>query len=193
MAQIFIDYSWLCQRAILAPRNKDVSVMNKPFLQEFPGRVQVYKSIDTTCDINKAVNYPTEFLNTLEPPGVPSHTLELKIRKPINLLRNIHPPSLHNGKRLCIMKLMQSIIEATIMTGNARRAKVNSTWKFPPAHKWYAGNRPSLSPQSKGKRSAQTALTRLRSGHIKSLKFVANEKKLFLLHLFLSCFFCSCQ
>ncbi|GBO05621.1 hypothetical protein AVEN_117949-1 [Araneus ventricosus] len=56
------------------------------------------------------------------------------------------------------------------------RAKANSTWKVPPAHEWYAGNRPGLSLQAKGTRSAQIALARLRSGHIKSLKFVDKEK-----------------
>ncbi|GBM39214.1 hypothetical protein AVEN_223833-1 [Araneus ventricosus] len=56
VAQHFIDYSWLCQRAILAPRNEVVSFMNKQLLQELPGSVQVYKSIDTTCDINEVVN-----------------------------------------------------------------------------------------------------------------------------------------
>ncbi|GBM85041.1 hypothetical protein AVEN_248971-1 [Araneus ventricosus] len=40
--------------------------------------------------------------------------------------------------------------------------------KIPPTHDWYAGNRPGLSLQSVGTRSAQTALARLRSGHIKS-------------------------
>ncbi|GBO46433.1 hypothetical protein AVEN_266878-1 [Araneus ventricosus] len=56
------------------------------------------------------------------------------------------------------------------------RVKANSTWKVPPAREWYAGNRPGLSLQSEGTRSAQTALARLRSGHIKSLKFVDKEK-----------------
>ncbi|GBN36817.1 hypothetical protein AVEN_37223-1 [Araneus ventricosus] len=56
------------------------------------------------------------------------------------------------------------------------RAKANSTWKVPPAHEWYAGNRPGLSLQSEGTRSAQTALARLHSAHIKSLKFVDKEK-----------------
>ncbi|GBM73706.1 hypothetical protein AVEN_86649-1 [Araneus ventricosus] len=59
------------------------------------------------------------------------------------------------------------------------RAKANSTWKVPPAHEWYAGNRPGLSLQSEGTRSAQTALARLRSGHIKSLKFADKEKTYF--------------
>ncbi|GBM83418.1 hypothetical protein AVEN_14067-1 [Araneus ventricosus] len=56
------------------------------------------------------------------------------------------------------------------------RAKANSAWKVPPAHEWYAENRHGLSLQSEGTRSAQTALARLRSGHIKSLKFVDKEK-----------------
>ncbi|GBO41129.1 hypothetical protein AVEN_112684-1 [Araneus ventricosus] len=56
------------------------------------------------------------------------------------------------------------------------RARANSTWRVPPAQEWYAGNRPCLSLQSAGTRSAQTALARLRSGHIKSLKFVDKEK-----------------
>ncbi|GBM54889.1 hypothetical protein AVEN_158321-1 [Araneus ventricosus] len=55
-------------------------------------------------------------------------------------------------------------------------AKANSTWKVPPAHEWYAGNYPGLSLQSEGTRSPQTALARLHSDHIKSLKFVDKEK-----------------
>ncbi|GBL55427.1 hypothetical protein AVEN_32270-1 [Araneus ventricosus] len=56
------------------------------------------------------------------------------------------------------------------------KAKANSVWKNPPTHDWYAVNRPGLSLQSVGTRSAQTALARLRSGHIKSLKFIDKEK-----------------
>ncbi|GBO40123.1 hypothetical protein AVEN_162569-1, partial [Araneus ventricosus] len=56
------------------------------------------------------------------------------------------------------------------------RAKANSTWKVPPTHEWCAGNRPGLSLQSEGTRSAQTALARLHSDHIKSLAFVDKEK-----------------
>ncbi|GBM70448.1 hypothetical protein AVEN_50718-1 [Araneus ventricosus] len=52
------------------------------------------------------------------------------------------------------------------------KAKANSA----STHDWYAGNRPGLSLQSVGTRSAQTALARLRSGHIKSLKFIDKEK-----------------
>ncbi|GBO01166.1 hypothetical protein AVEN_93165-1 [Araneus ventricosus] len=51
---------------------------------------------------------------------------------------------------------------------NVKKVKVKNAWKVPPVHEWYAGNRPGLSLQSEGTRSAQTALARLRSGHIKS-------------------------
>ncbi|GBM92283.1 hypothetical protein AVEN_77071-1, partial [Araneus ventricosus] len=56
------------------------------------------------------------------------------------------------------------------------RAEANSTSKVPPAHEWFAGNRTGLSLQSEDTRSAQAALARLHSGHIKSLKFVDKEK-----------------
>ncbi|GBN72565.1 hypothetical protein AVEN_275009-1 [Araneus ventricosus] len=55
------------------------------------------------------------------------------------------------------------------------RAEANSAWKVLPAHEWYAGNRPGMSPQSEVTRPVQTALARLRSDHIKSLKFVDEE------------------
>ncbi|GBN91380.1 hypothetical protein AVEN_94463-1 [Araneus ventricosus] len=70
-------------------------------------------------------------------------------------------------------------------TGRKLKSKANSTWKVPPAHERCAGICPGLSLQSEGTRSAQTALARLRSGHIKSLKFVGREKT------YSSCF-CSC-
>ncbi|GBN61094.1 hypothetical protein AVEN_155609-1 [Araneus ventricosus] len=43
------------------------------------------------------------------------------------------------------------------------------------SHEWYAGNCPGLSLHSECARSAQIALARLRSGHMKSLKFIDKE------------------
>jgi hypothetical protein len=43
-----------------------------------------YKSIDTVCDAIKAVNYPTEFLNSLDLPGMAPHNLQLKVGSPVN-------------------------------------------------------------------------------------------------------------
>ena len=71
-------------------------------------------------DTDQAVMYPTEFLNSLEPPAVPPHGLLLKVDSPIILLRNLDTPRLCNATRLFVKKLMPHVIEATILTGCAK-------------------------------------------------------------------------
>jgi ATP-dependent DNA helicase PIF1 len=55
-------------------------------------------------EADEAVHYPTEFLKSLDPPGMPSHILQLKISVPIIMLRNINQPRLCNGTRLAVKK-----------------------------------------------------------------------------------------
>lgn len=65
----------------------------------------------------EVANYQTEFLNSLDLPDMPLHVLVLKIGVPIILLRNINLPQLCNGTRLSVKKLINNIIEATILKG----------------------------------------------------------------------------
>ena len=116
----FKNHEWLCERAILAPKNINVNSINLQIQQQLPGETISYKSIDTAADANAAVQYPTEFLNSLEPSGMPLHNLQLKIGSPIMLLRNLDAPRLCNGTRLSVKTLMPHVIEATIMTGCAK-------------------------------------------------------------------------
>lgn len=113
----YLDRQWLSERAILAPKNKDVNELNDMILSCIPGEVITYRSIDTIVEPDDAVNYPLEFLNSLDPPGMPPHLLQLKVGAPIILLRNIDPPRLCNGTRLVIKQLLGNVLQATIITG----------------------------------------------------------------------------
>ncbi|XP_014781261.1 uncharacterized protein LOC106876995 [Octopus bimaculoides] len=105
-------------RAILAPKNVGVDDLSLKLLEQLPGERHIYNSIDAVLNINEAVNYPVEFLNSLTPPGVPPHSLHLEIGAPAMLLRNLDPPKLCNGIRL-IIKKMPTILKTTILTGKA--------------------------------------------------------------------------
>ena len=117
MEHNFQNHQWLCERAILAPKNDAVHAINATLLEQIPGVEHLYKSIDTVPNTSEAVQYPVEFLNSLEVPGLPPHRLQLKLGAPIMLLRNLDPPRLCNGTRLAVKQLLPHVIEATIMTG----------------------------------------------------------------------------
>ncbi|XP_055584901.1 uncharacterized protein LOC129737764 [Uranotaenia lowii] len=111
------NHQWLSVRAILAPKNQDVNAINYSIQDAIEGDERTYKSVDTVTNTDEVVNYPTEFLNSLDLPGLPPHVLILKVGVPIILLRNINPPRLCNGTRLAVKRLMDNIIEATILNG----------------------------------------------------------------------------
>jgi hypothetical protein len=65
----------------------DVNELNLKIQHLLPGDLVSYKSIDTVCDTTEAVNYLTEFLNSLDLPGMSKHNLQLKVGSPVILLR----------------------------------------------------------------------------------------------------------
>ena len=71
--------------------------VNDRILAKIPGAIMKYSSVDSVVEEEEAVQYPMEFLNSLEPPGMPTHVLFLKLGVPIILLRNIDSPKLCNG------------------------------------------------------------------------------------------------
>jgi hypothetical protein len=103
---------YLRERAILAPRNKEVSVINTMVLNYLPGAQVDFLSADSAEDTEVANTYPSEFLNTLEVSGMPSRKLPLKIGAPVMLLRNLDPSArLCNGTRLIVRRFTMRVIE----------------------------------------------------------------------------------
>ena len=113
----YVRREWLRERAILAPRNDEVGSINEAILNMIPGTKREYKSFDSVLETEEAVNFPPEFLNSLDPAGLPPHRLRIKIGCPIILLRNLDPPKLCNGTRLCVTKMMPNVLEAIVLTG----------------------------------------------------------------------------
>jgi hypothetical protein len=101
----YTNHEWLAERVILAAKNVDVDELNLKIQHLLPGDLLSYKSIDTVCDTTEAVNYPIEFLNSLDLPEMSPHNLQLKVEFPVILLCNLNPLRLCNSTRLVIKKI----------------------------------------------------------------------------------------
>jgi ATP-dependent DNA helicase PIF1 len=105
---------------ILGMLNSIVREINNSVSIASPGEVRLYVSADSVAeadDINPNL-YPPEFLNMLEPNGMPAHELRLKVGHPIILLRNINPNAgLCNGTRLVILEMHPYVLKCRITHG----------------------------------------------------------------------------
>jgi ATP-dependent DNA helicase PIF1 len=111
---------YFSERAVLAALNADVDELNNACLHRLEGESRTYLSIDTAVDEAGEADHsiPKEFLATLNPSGMPSHSITLKEGCPIILLRNLNQPKgLCNGTRLIVTKLRERVIEAMILSG----------------------------------------------------------------------------
>ena len=107
----------MVSRAILSTKNEHVHELNNLMIDRFAGDEQHYYSFDVAEDDDRN-QFPGEFLNSLNPSGLPPHFLRLKIGCPVILLRNIDPPNgLCNGTRLICRGFQRSVIDAEIAVG----------------------------------------------------------------------------
>ncbi|XP_066365606.1 uncharacterized protein [Miscanthus floridulus] len=118
------DKEYITTRAILSTRNDWVDMINMKMIDMFQGGETVYHNFDTTVD-DPHNYYPSEFLNSLTPNGLPPHVLKFKLRCPIILLRNIDPANgLCNGTRLMVWGFRRNTINAEIVVGQHARKQV---------------------------------------------------------------------
>ncbi|UYV63003.1 hypothetical protein LAZ67_2002808 [Cordylochernes scorpioides] len=112
----------IVELAILAAKNKDVDDLNYIIQNEIIGTMHSFKYIDcvTNADV-AATNYPIEFLNSLDLPGLPPHNLRLKVGSIVIMLRNINQPKLCNGTHLVVSE--EVLIPRILM--------IPTCWDFP--------------------------------------------------------------
>ena len=104
------------EQAILAPLNESANDINSKLLRQFPGEAKAYLSIDSVNDVDEATLYPVEFLNFLQPAGLPPHRLDLKVGMPLMVVRNL-ALGISNGTRLILKKMMEKCLETVVATG----------------------------------------------------------------------------
>ncbi|KAM0844699.1 hypothetical protein ACQ4PT_056882 [Festuca glaucescens] len=123
-ASNFQDFSYLRQRAVLAPTNDLAEQINSRVLEMLPCEGREYLSSDSKSSPAGTINeedlfYPPEVLNAIEIPNFPAHRLFLKEGAPIMLLRNLSQSTgLCNGTRLIILELADRVLKAVIITGS---------------------------------------------------------------------------
>ncbi|KIH61240.1 hypothetical protein ANCDUO_08494 [Ancylostoma duodenale] len=117
----------VCERAILAPKNINVRALNNEALNRLridaPQDERVYKSVDEALyhEGSSGDLYPMEYLNTLEPTGMPSHELRLRKGAIVMLLRNLDVVNgLCNGTRLKVESLGRYILGCRFICGSRK-------------------------------------------------------------------------
>ena len=117
---------WMDGRAILAPTNKQVNEINNMITDSFPGIPHVLTSSDELVNPEDLSRFNIEYLNSLDPSGLPSHRLFIKPGMPIMLMRNLNPKmGLCNGTKLIFHKIHKNhLLECDIVGGDFNSRKV---------------------------------------------------------------------
>uniref|UniRef100_A0A0G4HEZ5 ATP-dependent DNA helicase n=1 Tax=Chromera velia CCMP2878 TaxID=1169474 RepID=A0A0G4HEZ5_9ALVE len=105
-------------RAILAPKNDDTNEINRVATEMYPGAEREYKSVDVSSDPEMGHLLVPEFLNGLQPSGLPPHKLRLKRFMPLILIRNLNKTrGLANGTRLILLYMGDKYLQCRVITG----------------------------------------------------------------------------
>lgn len=109
----------------MCPKNEHVRLINDNVLQKLISNEICYCAIDSvkadngSDDENMQVNFPVEYLNSINPSGLPPYCLKLKKGCIIMLLRNLAMKNgLCNGTRLLVLDLSTNCLKVEIITGS---------------------------------------------------------------------------
>ena len=114
-------------RAILCPKNVDVDAINAHVLEQLTDEPTTYFSEDKVHDGEgeDLTLWPTDFLNSLSPAGMPPHELMVAPGAVVMLLRNLDVEAgLCNGVRAIILKCGNRILGAKVISGKAAGRRI---------------------------------------------------------------------
>ncbi|GFR62673.1 hypothetical protein ElyMa_001877600 [Elysia marginata] len=107
---------WSHKEPVLLHLNETVTKLNKALINQVSGELIAFTAINSVVNEEGAVQYPAEFLNSIELSGLPPHQLNIKIGVPVMLLRSLQPPNLMNGTRGIVINCQRNIIKIEIST-----------------------------------------------------------------------------
>ena len=124
------NLDWLSNRAILAPTNAHVRMINERMMEELPRMiVRVGRSADRVIsdpsDDDDVFNIPLEMLHSTTPSGMPDHEIPLKVGMPLILFRNVNGSKGQvNGTRLILRHVSPHILDVEIASGQQKGDRV---------------------------------------------------------------------
>ena len=107
-------------RVIVTPTNDTALRLNNVILNNLPGDVVHTFSADSIHgeDLENPEQYPINYINSLTPPGMPPHDLQLKPNCIVTLLCNMNPKNgLCNGTRLRVIRIQPRFLQCRNITG----------------------------------------------------------------------------
>lgn len=108
------------------PKNEDCFNINNKIVSDIIiGNSKTYYSVDSIIQSDHEQLYPTEFLNSLNPSGLPPHKLILKKNAIVMLIRNLDAKNgLVNGTRMIVKEMHNNSIQAEIIIGEFKGKKL---------------------------------------------------------------------
>ena len=120
--------AWFSERAILTPKNQDATDVNHVILAYLdPATDFLALSIDTVADPEgeDSVNFPTEFLNSLTPSGLPPHDLHLRQGAIVIIIRNLDKDrGICNGVRCLVISISLRALDVRVLTVRAAGSRL---------------------------------------------------------------------
>ena len=109
---------------MMSPKNETTKDINEYVTSQLPEEAHVLLSADSV-EPNQDALYPTEYLNSITPTGLPPHIHLLREFASIILLRSLNPTQgMCNGSRLSVRAFLNHVIDAETATGIYRGKRV---------------------------------------------------------------------